>query len=203
MKDVHDLAPASSARRSNTPSIARRQMPPPLSYCCSAMSRSCSQSFEGLYHLLGRFAERLEMDFGLFRRFVGRIDAGEVLDLAAQRPARRGPSGRAWRIPRTACRRTPRRTRPRAISSRAMRALGAERRDEGDEHDQPGIGHQPRHFGDAADVLDAVGLGEAEIAVEAVADIVAVEDVGVAARGDAASSRAGWRWSTCPSRTGR
>ena len=30
-------------------------------------------------------------------------------------------------------------------------------------------------LGDAADVLDAVGVGEAEIAVEAVADIVAVE----------------------------
>ena len=38
-----------------------------------------------------------------------------------------------------------------------------------------------RDFGDAADVLDAVGVGEAEIAVEAVAHVVAVEQVGVAA----------------------
>ena len=45
---------------------------------------------------------------GCFRRFVGRIDAGEVLDLAAPAPAHRGPSGRAWRIPRRACRRRPR-----------------------------------------------------------------------------------------------
>ena len=60
--------------------------------------------------------------------------------------------------------------------------LGPEGRDEGDDDDQPGIGHQLRHFGDAADVLDAVLVGEAEVAVEPVADIVAVEDVGVAAR---------------------
>ena len=52
-----------------------------------------------------------------------------------------------------------------------------------DQHDQPGIGHQPGDFADAADVLDPVGLGEAEIVVEAVADIVAVEQIGVPALG--------------------
>ena len=60
-----------------------------------------------------------------------------------------------------------------------MCALGPERRDEGGQHDQPGVGHQPRDFADPADVLDAVGLGEAEVAVEPVADIVAVEQEGV------------------------
>ena len=44
---------------------------------------------------------------------------------------------------------------------------------------RPGVGHQPRDLADAADVLDPVGLGEAEVAVEAVADIVAVEQEGV------------------------
>ena len=39
-----------------------------------------------------------------------------------------------------------------------------------------------RDLRDAADVLDPVGVGEAEIAVEPVADVVAVEQVGVAAR---------------------
>ena len=34
------------------------------------------------------------------------------------------------------------------------------------------------YLGDAADVLDAVGIGEAQILVEAVADIVAVEQIG-------------------------
>ena len=42
-------------------------------------------------------------------------------------------------------------------------------------HDQAGIGHQLRDFGDAADVLDAVGGGEAEILVEAMTHVVAVE----------------------------
>ena len=44
---------------------------------------------------------------------------------------------------------------------------------------RPGVDHQLRDLGDAADVLDAVGVGEAEVAVEAVADVVAVEQVGV------------------------
>ena len=48
---------------------------------------------------------------------------------------------------------------------------------------QAGIDHQLRDFGDAADILDAVGIGEAEIAVEAVADIVAVEQIGDVALG--------------------
>ena len=59
--------------------------------------------------------------------------------------------------------------------------LGAERRDEGDQHDQAGIDEQLGRLADAADVLHPVGIGEAEIAVEAVADIVAVEQIGVAA----------------------
>ena len=49
------------------------------------------------------------------------------------------------------------------------------------QHDQAGIGHQLGDLGDAADVFDAVGVGEAEVAVQAVADIVAIEQIGVAA----------------------
>ena len=60
--------------------------------------------------------------------------------------------------------------------------LGAERRDERDEHDQAGVDHQLGDLGDAADVLDPVGVGEAEVLVEPVADVVAVEQVGVAAQ---------------------
>ena len=40
-------------------------------------------------------------------------------------------------------------------------AFGAEGGDEGDEGDQARVDHQLRHFGDAADVFDAVGVGEA------------------------------------------
>ena len=58
--------------------------------------------------------------------------------------------------------------------------LGAERRDERHQHDEPGVDHEPGHLGDPADVLDPVGVGEAEVVVEAVAHVVAVEQVGVA-----------------------
>ena len=40
---------------------------------------------------------------------------------------------------------------------------------------RPGIGHQLGDLADATDVLDAVGFGEAEVLVEAVTHIVAVE----------------------------
>jgi hypothetical protein len=52
-------------------------------------------------------------------------------------------------------------------------------RDERGDDDQAGIGHQLRHFADAADILDPVGLGESQILVEAVAHIVAIEQEGV------------------------
>ena len=45
----------------------------------------------------------------------------------------------------------------------------------------PGVDEQFRRLADPADVLDPVGVGEAEVAVEPVADIVAVEQVGVPA----------------------
>ena len=72
-----------------------------------------------------------------------------------------------------------------------------------DQHDQAGIDEQLGGLADAADVLHPVGIGEAEIAVEAVADIVAVEQIGVPAFGEQGASRPDWRWSTCPSPTGR
>jgi hypothetical protein len=46
-------------------------------------------------------------------------------------------------------------------------------------HDQARIRHQLRHLADAADILDAVGLGKAQILVEAVAHIVAIQQEGV------------------------
>jgi hypothetical protein len=60
--------------------------------------------------------------------------------------------------------------------------LAAKRRDEAHDHDQAGFHHQLRDFGNAADVLDPVLVGEAEIAAEAVADVVAVEHHGVVPR---------------------
>lgn len=60
-------------------------------------------------------------------------------------------------------------------------ALVGEGGDERDNDDQPCIGHQPRHLGHTADVLHTCRVGEAEILVEPVPDVVAVEDVGMLA----------------------
>jgi len=57
--------------------------------------------------------------------------------------------------------------------------FGLERRNERAEHDEPRVGHQPRHLADAPDVLDAVGGGEAQVPVEAVTNVVAVKQCGV------------------------
>ena len=61
--------------------------------------------------------------------------------------------------------------------------LGPEGRDEGGQHDQPGIGHQPRHLAHAADVFHPVGIGKAQIAVQPVTHIVAIQKEGVLAQG--------------------
>src|SRR5690606_34800832 len=55
-------------------------------------------------------------------------------------------------------------------------ALGLERGNERYEHDKPRIDHQPGDMRCATDVLDAVGIGEAKIAVQTMAGVVAIED---------------------------
>ena len=61
-----------------------------------------------------------------------------------------------------------------------------------------GVGHEPRHLRHPADVLDAIGIGEAEILVEPMSDVVAVEQISVTAEGMQPLLDAGWRWSICP-----
>src|SRR5690606_37812025 len=56
-------------------------------------------------------------------------------------------------------------------------AVLAVRRDEGGEHDGAGVDEELGHLAGAADVLLAVFGREAEVAVEAVAHVVAVEHV--------------------------
>ena len=60
-------------------------------------------------------------------------------------------------------------------NSVAVLAVGA---DEAGHGDDAAVGEQFRDLADAANVLLAVGRGEAQVLVEAVADVVAVEDVG-------------------------
>ena len=81
-------------------------------------------------------------------------------------------------------------------------AFGAERRDERGDHDQPGVHHDLGNLGRTPQVLAPCLLGEAEVAVQAVAQGIAVEHE----RGDrraAVRAPAGARRWTCRSRTGR
>lgn len=57
-------------------------------------------------------------------------------------------------------------------------AVGAVGRDEGGDGDGGRVGKELGNLADAADVLVAVGLGEAQVLVEAEAHVVAVEAVG-------------------------
>ena len=58
-------------------------------------------------------------------------------------------------------------------------AFSPERRDEGRDNDQAGISHELGHLTHAADILDPVSFGKAQILVESVADIVSVEQESV------------------------
>jgi hypothetical protein len=58
-------------------------------------------------------------------------------------------------------------------------ALGPERRDERAQHEQSGINHQSGDLAAAADVLDPVEIGEAEVAVESSPQVVAIERISV------------------------
>ena len=57
-------------------------------------------------------------------------------------------------------------------------AILAVRADEAGQRDDAGVGKQSRHLADAANVFLAVGGAEAEILVQAVAHVVAVEHIG-------------------------
>ena len=57
--------------------------------------------------------------------------------------------------------------------------LGPERRNEGNQGNDARVHEQLRRFGHPPDILDAVRIGEAEVLVQAVPHIVAIERVGV------------------------
>ena len=60
--------------------------------------------------------------------------------------------------------------------------LGPERRDKRNKHDEPRIHKQLRCLCHAPDILDPVCIREAKIAVEAMPDIIAVQQIGVTPR---------------------
>ena len=120
-----------------------------------------------------------------FRRLVGRIDAGEIGNAAG---ARLGVQALDVALLAHFQRRIDEHLDELAGREQVAGhpSFAAERRDERDQHDQAGIDHQFRNFGDAADVLDAVLVAEAKVVVQAMADVVAVEQVGVVAAGEQA-----------------
>jgi hypothetical protein len=122
---------------------------------------------------------RIEHQFRVFRTLVRAVDAREVLQLAAA-----GLGVEPLGVPTLAL---GERCIDEYLEEFARReqtprhpSLVAEGRDEGHQHDEAGVGHQPGHLGDATDVLDPVGLGESQIAIEPLPDVVAVEQIGVA-----------------------
>ena len=130
--------------------------------------------------LAGAFGERVKNQFRISRRLVGQIDPGEILQLTSPRLLIQ-PLGVA---PFTRLQRGIDEDFNEFAGGDELACnfpFGPERRDEGDQRDQSGFNEQFSHFGDAADILDAVGFGEAKIAVEPVPDIVAVEHEGMLA----------------------
>ena len=55
----------------------------------------------------------------------------------------------------------------------------AERRNKSGHHDQARVGHQAGDLGNPADIFHTVGIGKAKIPVQPMANIVAIEQVGV------------------------
>ena len=127
---------------------------------------------------LGRLSTAAEDDFRLFGRLIGTTKTGEIGQLARARQF-----VKAFGIARLA-----------NLDGRVdvdldelVRGdeiaghppLAAERRDEAHKHNQTSLDHQLRDLGDTANVLDPIFVGEAEIAIEPVTNIVAVKQNGV------------------------
>ena len=113
------------------------------------------------------------------RRFVGRGDAGELLDLAGAGPLVQALGvaplagleiGLDVDLVKSAPGRAP-----------GPVAVGLIGRDERGDADEAGIGEQRRHLADAADVLGPVVGRKAEVGVQAPAHVVAVQHVDVIA----------------------
>src|SRR5207247_226455 len=128
--------------------------------------------------LLDALGVGAEGDFGVERRLVRRRDASEFRNLSG--------TGLLVEPRQLALLADLQRTVDHHLDEVAglhegahLVAVGAVGRDEGSQRDDAGVGEQLRHLADAADVLGPVGGREAEVLVEAVADVVTVEDEGV------------------------
>src|SRR3954468_2756156 len=163
--------PAESASRSNSAARARWSDAAALVILLVAVCALTQPLLHPLYHVLGSGTEGFEVDLGLFRSLVGRGQPGEVGDRSGLclgiEPLRIAAGALVER-------RVDEDLDELARRHQLARQLPfcPERRDEGDQHDQPGIGHQLGNLGDAANILDPVGITKAQIPVQAMADIV-------------------------------
>src|SRR6056297_2887133 len=122
----------------------------------------------------------IDDNFRIFRRLVGRIDAGEVADDAGP-----GLGVQPLGVSRFA---HVQRGVDVDLDELAVfhqlahhRAVGAKRRDERGQHHQAGVGHQACNLADASNVFDPIVVAEAQIPVQPVAHVVAVQQVAVVA----------------------
>ena len=113
------------------------------------------------------------------RALVGRPDAGEAGQVAGAGPGVEalGVAALALLDRRVDVDLEERQARG-AVQAPRAGAIGRHGGDERDDRHDARVGEQPREVGDAPDVLGAVGLGEAQVARQAVAQVVAVEEVG-------------------------
>ena len=98
------------------------------------------------------------MQFRSLGRLVGRVETGEILDRAGL-----GLGVKALGVaPDAFLERRVDKDLEKGVRRGELAhhpAVGAERRDERADHDQPGLGHQPGDLADPPDVLDPVGVG--------------------------------------------
>ena len=120
---------------------------------------------------------RIDLQFGRFRGLIGAGDAGEFLDLP--RPCL---GVKAFRIAGFADIEIGGAEHLEEVTvlhkGAGLVAIGAEGGDEGGQHDHACVEKQLGHFTDAADVLLTVGIGEAQVFAEPVADVVSIQHVG-------------------------
>ena len=116
---------------------------------------------------------------GFERRLVGVVDAGEPGELPG---ARLGVEALGVALLAHLDRRVDEHLEEheagRVVQRAGVFASGPVRADQRHQRDHAGVGEQPRDLADAPHVLGAVVGGEPEVAVEPVAEVVAVERVG-------------------------
>lgn len=141
--------------------------------------RASPEQFKDLGHCLFDAGDgRIDSQLRLFRTLVGRVDAGEALDLSRQRFGVEafGVAPRAL-LDRSVDKDLDERQVRLQVRVAQMCTVGGQRRDQRGHRNRAGVGHQPRHLTYTPDVLGALGRRETKVLREPDSDVVAVEQV--------------------------